>query len=56
MVELYFEIGSTINELIENYHLESSQIDIIKSFSEKPTKEFWQGFSVPSLKKMKKFY
>lgn len=56
MVELYFEIGSTINELIENYHLESSQNDIIKSFSEKLTKEFGQGFSVPSLKKMKKFY
>ena len=56
MVELYFEIGSTINELIENYHLESSQNDIIKTFSEKLTKEFGQGFSVPSLKKMKKFY
>ena len=56
MVELYFEIGSTINELIENYHFESSQNDIIKSFSEKLTKEFGQGFSVPSLKKMKKFY
>lgn len=56
MVELYFEIGSTINELIENYHLESSQNDIIKSFSEKLTKEFGQGFSVPNLKKMKKFY
>ena len=25
MVELYFEIGSTINELIENYNLEASQ-------------------------------
>ena len=24
MVELYFEIGSTINELIENYNLEAS--------------------------------
>ena len=56
MVELYFEIGSTINELIESYHLESSQNDIIKSFSEKLTKEFGTGFSVPSLKKMKKFY
>ena len=56
MVELYFEIGATINELIENYHLEASQNDIIKSFSEKLTKEFGQGFSVPSLKKMKKFY
>ena len=56
MVELYFEIGSTINELIENYNLEASQNEIIKSFSEKLTKEFGQGFSVPSLKKMKKFY
>lgn len=28
MVELYFEIGSTINELIENYNLEASQNEI----------------------------
>ncbi len=56
MVKLYFEIGSIINELIDNYHLELSQNEIIKSFSEKLTKEFGQGFSVPSLKKMKKFY
>lgn len=56
MVELYFEIGAIINELIENYHLEASQNEIIKSFSEKLTNEFGQGFSVPSLKKMKKFY
>lgn len=56
MVELYFEIGSTINELIENYNLEASQNEILKSFSEKLTREFGEGFSVPSLKKMKKFY
>ena len=56
MVELYFEIGSTINELIENYNLEASQNEIIKLFSKKLTLEFGQGFSVPSLKKMKKFY
>ena len=56
MVELYYKIGSTINELIEKYNLEASQNDIIKSFSKKLTSEFGQGFSVPSLKKMKKFY
>lgn len=56
MVELYFEIGSTLNELIEKNNLESSQNKIIKSFSEKLTKEFGAGFSIPSLKKMKKFY
>ena len=56
MVELYFEIGSTINELIENYNLEASQNEILKLFSEKLTREFGQGFSVPNLKKMKKFY
>ncbi len=56
MVELYFEIGSTINELIENYNLESSQNEILKQFSKKLTREFGQGFSVPNLKKMKKFY
>ena len=33
MVELYFEIGSTINELIENYNLETSQNEILKLFS-----------------------
>ena len=54
MVELYFEIGSTINELIENYNLEASQNEILKSFSVKLTREFGEGFSVPSLKKMKK--
>ncbi len=36
--------------------MKSSQNEIIKSFSKKLTKEFGQGFSVPSLKKMKKFY
>ena len=56
MVELYFEIGSTINELIEKYNLETSQNEILKLFSEKLTREFGQGFSVPSLKKMKKCY
>ena len=56
MVELYFEIGSTINELIENYNLEASQNEILKLFSEKLIREFGQGFSVPNLKKMKKFY
>lgn len=40
MVELYFEIGATISELINNYHLEASQNEIIKSFSERLTKEF----------------
>lgn len=52
----YFEIGSTINELIENYNLEASQNEIIKSFSKKLSREFGEGFSVPNLKKMKKFY
>lgn len=47
MVDLYFEIGSTINELIEIHNLEASQNEIIKSFSEKLTKEFGEGFSVP---------
>ena len=56
MVELYFEIGSTINGLIENYNLEASQNKILKLFSEKLTQEFGQGFSVSNLKKMKKFY
>lgn len=56
MVELYFEIGSTINELLENYNLEASQNKILKLFSEKLTQEFGQGFSVSNLKKMKKFY
>ena len=35
MVELYYAIGSTINELIEEYHLEASQNKILKSFSER---------------------
>ena len=56
MVELYYNIGQTINELIDEYNLEKSQNEIIKSFSSKLTKQFGQGFSVPSLKKMKKFY
>ena len=56
MVELYYEIGSTINELIEKHNLESSQNEIIKMFSIRLTNEFGEGFSIPSLKKMKKFY
>ena len=32
MVELYYNIGHIINELIDEYHLESSQNEIIKSF------------------------
>ena len=56
MVELYYSIGSTINELIEEYHLEASQNKILKSFSEKLTREFGEGYSVPNLKLMKKFY
>ena len=56
MVELYYNIWQTINELIDEYNLEKSQNEIIKSFSNKLTKQFGQGFSVPSLKKMKKFY
>jgi len=56
MVELYYNIGQVINELIDDYHLEASQNEIIKTFSDKLTKEFGQSFSVPSLKKMKKFY
>ncbi len=56
MVELYYDIGSTINELIVEYHLEASQNKILKSFSEKLTREFGEGYSVPNLKLMKKFY
>ena len=56
MVELYYNIGQAINELIDEYNLEKSQNEIIKSFSNKLTRQFGQGFSVPSLKKMKKFY
>lgn len=56
MVELYYNIGHIINELIDEYHLESSQNEIIKSFSKRLTNQFGQGFSVPNLKKMKKFY
>lgn len=56
MVELYYNIGQAINELIDEYNLEKSQNEIIKSFSNKLTKQFGRGFSVPSLKKMKKFY
>ena len=56
MVELYYAIGSTINELIEEYHLEASQNKILKSFSEKLTREFGEGYSVPNLKLMQKFY
>ena len=56
MVELYYNIGQAINELIDEYNLEKSQNEIIKSFSNKLTKQFGQGFSVPSLKKLKKFY
>lgn len=56
MVILYYEIGLIINELIEKYNLEASQNQIISSFSKKLTQEYGTGYSVPNLKKMKKFY
>ena len=56
MVNLYYNIGGIISELIDRYHFEASQNDIIKQFSEKLTKTFGKGFSVPTIKKMKKFY
>ena len=56
MVDLYYKIGKTINELIEKYDLYASQNEIIKSFSTKLTKEFGNGYSVSNLKLMKKFY
>ena len=56
MVELYFNIGRIINELIEKYHFESSQNEIIKMFSNKLTKNYGNGFDASNLKKMKKFY
>ena len=37
MVELYYNIGQVINELIDEYNLEKSQNEIIKSFSNKLT-------------------
>ncbi|MGM9879397.1 MAG: DUF1016 N-terminal domain-containing protein [Bacilli bacterium] len=56
MVELYYEIGHIITELIEKYQLVSSQNQIIKSFSKKLTKQFGKGFKISNLKAMKKFY
>lgn len=38
MVNLYYSIGKMINELIDKYHLEFSQNEIIKLFSSKLTK------------------
>ena len=35
MVELYYNIGKTINELIEIHYLEASQNEIIKNFFKK---------------------
>ena len=41
MVELYYNIGRIINELIEKYNYESSQNEIIKRFSNKLIKKLW---------------
>ena len=38
MLELYYAIGSAINELIEAYRLEASQNKILRSSSEKLTR------------------
>ena len=56
MVTLYYEIGRIINELIEKYHYEASQNNIIKHFSKKLTKTFGYGYGITNLKLMKKFY
>ena len=60
MVELYYNIGQAINELIDEYNLEKSQNEIIKSFSNKLTKQFAINlniyvngyFFVPYIKKL----
>lgn len=56
MVELYYNIGRVINELIEKYNLYASQNRIIKLYSEKLTNKFGAGYSITNLKLMKKFY
>ena len=56
MVQLYYNIGQSINELIDKFHFEASQNEIIKSFSIKLTNKFGKGYSVSNLKAMKKFY
>jgi len=56
MVDLYYNIGKIINELIEKYNFKTSQNMIIKSFSDKLTEKFGKGFGVSNLKAMKKFY
>ena len=53
---LYQDYTNLNVQLIDEYNLEKAQNEIIKYFSNKLTKQFGQGFSVPSLKKMKKFY
>lgn len=40
IVELYYEIGHIINELMEKYRFEALQNKIIKIFSDKLTKTF----------------
>lgn len=54
MVELYYNIGRIINELIEKYNYESSQNEIIKRFSDKLIKNYGSGFGETNLKLMKK--
>jgi len=56
MVELNYNIGFTINELIEKYNLEASQNKIIERYSKALTLEYGAGYSVSNLKLMKKFY
>ena len=56
MVELYYNIGYLVNEVIDKYNLQASQNEIIKSFSDKLTKQYGKGFGTSNLKLMKKFY
>lgn len=56
MVDLYYNIGKTINELIEKHNFEASQNMIIRSFSLKLTNRFGEGYGIANLKLMKKFY
>ena len=56
MVELYYNIGKVINELIEKYNFEASQNTIIKNFSLRLTNRFGEGYGIANLKLMKKFY
>ena len=56
MLNLYWNIGKIIMEIQQGNERATYGDAVLEKLSEKLTNEFWRGFSVDNLEKMRKFY